>query len=169
MNHPPHHTAGAPVAIFEGYVAGEPAVTWLDRNNMPRAGAKLFGGAAPPAEVAASPIPVEQVEWSHDLQARLIECAKDQDDNIQNVMGEAACLLAALTSRPGAPVAILVAPSCDEDAVRAAFIEWHTDTFGYCFNDEKSFADGNLQAVAWAAWLKAHARIGMAHAQVEIG
>lgn len=41
----------------------------------------------------------------------------------------------------------------------ADFIEWHSDTFGYCFDDEKSFTDGDLQAVAWAAWQGAHTRV----------
>jgi len=31
-----------PVAEFKGYVDGQPAVTWLDRDNMPRVGTKLF-------------------------------------------------------------------------------------------------------------------------------
>jgi len=34
-----------PVAEFEGYVDGEPLVRWMDRDNMPRVGTKLF--AAP--------------------------------------------------------------------------------------------------------------------------
>jgi hypothetical protein len=40
-------TAGtrAPVAEFKGYVDGQPAVTWFDRDNMPPVGTKLF--AAP--------------------------------------------------------------------------------------------------------------------------
>jgi len=40
----------APVAEFKGYVDGEPAVTWFDRDNMPRVGTKLF---AAPVEVQA--------------------------------------------------------------------------------------------------------------------
>jgi len=34
-----------PVAEFKGYVDGQPAVTWLDRDNMPCVGTKLFAGA----------------------------------------------------------------------------------------------------------------------------
>jgi len=34
-----------PVAEFEGYVDGEPLVRWMDRDNMPRVGTKLFAGA----------------------------------------------------------------------------------------------------------------------------
>jgi len=33
-----------PVAEFEGYVDGEPLVRWMDRDNMPRVGTKLFAG-----------------------------------------------------------------------------------------------------------------------------
>jgi len=64
--------------------------------------------------------------------------------------------------------AILAAPACDEGAMRDAFIEWHQDTFGYCCDDEKSFIDGDLQAVAWSAWQEAHARIGVKQANGEI-
>jgi len=39
-----------PVAEFEGYVDGEPLVRWMDRDNMPRVGTKLF--AAPVAAQA---------------------------------------------------------------------------------------------------------------------
>jgi len=35
-----------PVAEFEGYVDGEPLVRWMDRDNMPRVGTKLFAHAA---------------------------------------------------------------------------------------------------------------------------
>ncbi len=35
-----------PVAEFKGYIDGQPAVTWLDRENMPRVGTKLFTQAA---------------------------------------------------------------------------------------------------------------------------
>ena len=41
----------APVAEFKGYVDGEPAVTWLERENMPRVGTKLFAGTAPASTV----------------------------------------------------------------------------------------------------------------------
>ena len=37
--------AAKPVGEFKGYVDGEPAVTWLDRDNMPRVGTKLFACA----------------------------------------------------------------------------------------------------------------------------
>ena len=46
-----------PVAEFKGYVDGEPAVTWLDRDNMPGVGTKLY--AAPvkvQADQAAAPL-----------------------------------------------------------------------------------------------------------------
>jgi len=36
-----------PVAEFKGDVNGQPAMTWLDRNNMPCVGTKLFADAAP--------------------------------------------------------------------------------------------------------------------------
>jgi len=68
----------APVAEFKGYVDNEPAVTWFDRDNMPRVGTKLF--AAPIAAQTAQsamptqsweaigPVPVDRDEngwWSH--------------------------------------------------------------------------------------------------------
>ena len=37
--------AAKPVGEFKGYVDGQPAVTWLDRDNMPRVGTKLFACA----------------------------------------------------------------------------------------------------------------------------
>ena len=52
----------APVAEFKGYVDGQPAVTWFDRDNMPRVGTKLF--AAPvevQADQAAAPLPAGHV------------------------------------------------------------------------------------------------------------
>jgi len=41
------------VAEFKGYVDGQPAVTWLDRDNMPRVGTKLFAG---PFESPSEPV-----------------------------------------------------------------------------------------------------------------
>jgi len=50
-----------PVAEFKGYVDGQPAVTWLDRANMPRVGTKLY---AAPVDVqgdpATAPLPAGQ-------------------------------------------------------------------------------------------------------------
>jgi len=145
-----------PVAEFEGYVDGEPLVRWMDRDNMPRVGAKLYaapvaaqaGPAATtelqvrratdelslpelaeqfaavealgcdytlsasicgklframttPLDCASSQavVPDEQLEWSHDLQERLIAAAQefDEHESVRQVMAEAACLLAALT------------------------------------------------------------------------
>jgi len=43
----------APVAEFKGYVDGQPAVTWFDRDNMPRVGTKLF---AAPVELPAGQV-----------------------------------------------------------------------------------------------------------------
>jgi hypothetical protein len=91
--------ARAAVAEFKGYVDGEPTVTWFDRDNMPRVGTKFF---AAPVEVQAGQVaaPDEQLEWSHDLQERLIAGAQDfgEHESVRQVMAEAACLLAALTS-----------------------------------------------------------------------
>lgn len=51
-----------PVGEFEGYVDGEPLVRWMDRDNMPRVGAKLY---AAPLELqidqAAAPLPAGHV------------------------------------------------------------------------------------------------------------
>jgi len=41
---------GTAVAVFEGYVDGQPLVKWLDRRNMPQPGARLYVGAAPMCE-----------------------------------------------------------------------------------------------------------------------
>lgn len=38
-----------PVGEFQGYIDGEPAVTWFDRTRMPNVGEKLYAGAAPAA------------------------------------------------------------------------------------------------------------------------
>ncbi|MEM8511160.1 hypothetical protein RCH14_000451 [Massilia sp. MP_M2] len=54
--------ARRPVAEFKGYVDGQPAVTWLDRDNMPCVGTKLY--AAPlevKADQAAAPLPAGPV------------------------------------------------------------------------------------------------------------
>jgi len=52
----------APVAEFKGYVDGQPAVTWFDRDNMPRVGTKLFAGPVEAqADHAAAPLPAELV------------------------------------------------------------------------------------------------------------
>jgi hypothetical protein len=48
--------AHAPAAEFKGYVDGQPAVTWFDRDNMPRVGTKLFvGTVAVQARLVAAP------------------------------------------------------------------------------------------------------------------
>lgn len=39
-----------PVGEFQGYIDGEPAVTWFDRTRMPNVGEKLYAGAAPAAD-----------------------------------------------------------------------------------------------------------------------
>jgi hypothetical protein len=49
----------APVAEFKGYVDGQPAVTWFDRDNMPRVGTKLFAG--PAAAQAGQVAPAEEL------------------------------------------------------------------------------------------------------------
>jgi hypothetical protein len=49
--------AHAPVAEFKGYVDGQPAVTWFDRDNMPRVGTKLF---AAPVEGQAGQVAVQE-------------------------------------------------------------------------------------------------------------
>jgi len=51
-----------PVAEFEGYVDGEPLVRWMNRDNMPRVGTKLFAGAAA-AEVEMD---AGFLQWVHD-------------------------------------------------------------------------------------------------------
>lgn len=45
--------------------------------------------------------PLPQFEWGHDLQKRLMAAAKDCDeDELANLLGEAASLLAMLIGRP---------------------------------------------------------------------
>lgn len=58
--------------------------------------------AAPAGQVA---VPDEQLEWSHDLQERLITASQDfaEHESVRQVMAEAACLLAALTGVRAAP------------------------------------------------------------------
>jgi hypothetical protein len=96
--------ARAPVAELKGYVDGEPAVTWFDRDNMPRVGTKLFVGPVA-AQTSEAAVPDEQLEWSHDLQERLITASQDfaEHESVRQVMAEAACLLAALTGVRAAP------------------------------------------------------------------
>jgi hypothetical protein len=60
----------APVAEFKGYVDGEPAVTWFDRDNMPRVGTKLFAGTAPASTVLTD----ERIN----TQRRIIEAQADE-------------------------------------------------------------------------------------------
>ena len=43
--------AAKPVGEFKGYVDGQPAVSWFNRDNMPRVGTKLFASAAPASTV----------------------------------------------------------------------------------------------------------------------
>lgn len=143
--------AGAPVATFEGYINGESFVKWRDRANMPPAGAKLHTGARCDkllTIIAAA----YQVAGAHDCPARILDVLANPDEATDDQVA------AMLPYQPG--------PAQD---VRAEFIEWHQDEFGYCCVDDQSFADGDLQAVAWAAWLEAHTRISKARAHGEIG
>ena len=51
------------------------------------------------AQAGQVAVPDEQLEWSHDLQERLIAAGQDFDEHesVRQIMAEAACLLAALT------------------------------------------------------------------------
>lgn len=70
----------------------------------------------------------------------------------------------------GDQVAAMLPYQVDPDAdVRTSFIEWHQDEFGYCYVDEKSFTDGELQSAAWSAWVEAHARIAAKRVHGENG
>ena len=51
--------AAKPVGEFKGYVDGQPAVTWFDRDNMPRVGTKLY--AEPVAAQAGHAAPSEEL------------------------------------------------------------------------------------------------------------
>jgi len=133
-------SAGAPVAVFDGYVNGTPSVKWLDHANMPPAGTKLHTGAQLDKllTIIAS---AYQFAGKHDCPARILDVLANPGDATDDKVA------AMLPYQPGP------AP-----AMRSDFIEWHTDKFGYCFDDEQSFTDGGLQAVAWAAWNEARAR-----------
>jgi len=67
----------APVAEFKGYVDGQPAVTWFDRDNMPRVGTKLFSAPveSPSAPVGAS---IDTPEFVGLLGAWVSLCAEDE-------------------------------------------------------------------------------------------
>jgi hypothetical protein len=54
--------------------------------------------AAPAAAPAVQAAQLFYAEWSTDLQSRLIALGEDQDADVRNVMAEAACLLAALST-----------------------------------------------------------------------
>jgi len=60
-----------PVAEFEGYVDGEPLVRWMDRDNMPCVGTKLF--AAPVAAQAGQVAVPEDVIAKLDKVSRWID------------------------------------------------------------------------------------------------
>ena len=66
-----------PVAEFKGYVDGEPAVTWLDRDNMPRVGTKLFTQAAAnkAAEEGGLPDTIDTREF-RELLAKAMDAAE---------------------------------------------------------------------------------------------
>lgn len=57
------------------------------------------GKAASLSQGAGEDKAQRQIEWSHDLQSRLIEVGKDQEFDVRNIMAEAACLLAYITGR----------------------------------------------------------------------
>jgi len=67
-----------PVAEFEGYVDGEPLVRWMDRDNMPRVGTKLFTeAAANKAEVDLSDVELADPEYVRAYIAGLQEIIED--------------------------------------------------------------------------------------------
>jgi hypothetical protein len=67
-----------------------------------------YDRTAAPAQAAPDR---QQIEWSHALQSRLIAVGKEQGHDVQNIMAEAACLLAALTGRTTAACAATPADS----------------------------------------------------------
>ena len=56
--------AAKPVGEFKGYVDGQPAATWFDRDNMPRVGTKLYAApvAAQAGQVAAADLSEKQLD-----------------------------------------------------------------------------------------------------------
>ncbi|MDN4038682.1 hypothetical protein [Massilia sp. YIM B02443] len=59
--------------------------------------------AAAPVAAQAGQVAVPgqaDIEWSHDVQERLIAAGVDESDEVRGLMAEAASLLAALTGRP---------------------------------------------------------------------
>jgi hypothetical protein len=104
----------------------------------------------------------QQVEWSYDLQTRLIEVGEDQDDAVKNIMAEAACLLAALTGRPaparpvqdaacgGANLAPLTPESVDTLATRSTEAEAsHALPTSQAQEVSAELAREALSAVSW--------------------
>lgn len=69
-------------------------------------------------------------DWSKELQPRLIELGKDADDEVRNVMGEAACLLAAFNEQTSILVEALsrLRTECELEGLRtrAGFDCWMT-------------------------------------------
>jgi hypothetical protein len=61
--------------------------------------ARCASAAPVAAQAGQVAVPDEQLEWSHDLQERLIAASQDfaEHESVRQVMAEAACLLAALT------------------------------------------------------------------------
>jgi hypothetical protein len=55
---------------------------------------------APVSTSTAPAAPADQIAWSHELQARLMLADDQGDDDLHNLLGEAACCLASLTGRP---------------------------------------------------------------------
>lgn len=84
-------------------VGGVPYTGYVRPYKQDRTVHAFEGFIAALGEVAAQAgqvaVPDEQLEWSHDLQERLIAAAQDCDEHesVRQVMAEAACLLAALT------------------------------------------------------------------------
>ena len=76
--------------------------------------ARCASAAPVAAQAGQIAVPDEQLEWSHDLQKRLIAASEDfvEDERACQVMAEAACLLAALTGvRAPALTAFLATPA----------------------------------------------------------
>jgi hypothetical protein len=95
--------AAKPVGEFKGYVDGQPAVTWFDRDNMPRVGTKLFAGNdAGEVEMDAG-----FLQWIHDR----MRFVHSENENVDYMHKLRAIIASVPNSRKTPNVASAAAPS----------------------------------------------------------
>lgn len=120
-----------PVAEFKGYIDGQPAVTWLDRDNMPRVGTKLFSAPveSPSAPVGAS---IDTPEFVGLLGAWVGLCA--EDEGITEYERLSAKAWASLITHIDQHVAREVAAQAGQVALPEAWAQYKRELLGAAFD-----------------------------------